>query len=127
MSASRLEELEIILLDLEGRFVEISKALVIAQGLIAERDEKINQAIEALGDLLRGHDEGCDCWHHQALNAVKAQGTSDSPEFEYRTTQGGRKTWDGEPDLTKEGWENRGWERFDFHEEIRWRRPLIKK
>lgn len=46
------------------------------------------------------------------------------PQYEYRTTQGPRKAWDGEPDLTKEGWEQVDFERFSYHEEKRWRRPL---
>lgn len=56
--------------------------------------------------------------------------TATADLYEYRTTSGGRKTWDGEPDLTTEGWEpdpDRGrpgesWERFDYHEERYWRR-----
>lgn len=61
------------------------------------------------------------------------------PHYEYATTEGPRKTWDegaslppadpatGETDLT---WErnvdagDRGWERFDVHEESYWRRLL---
>jgi hypothetical protein len=44
--------------------------------------------------------------------------------YEYRITHGQRKQWDGEPDLSKEGWEEyEPWERFDYHEERRWRRP----
>ena len=42
--------------------------------------------------------------------------------YEYMTTQGPRKAWDEEPDMSKEGWERIDWERFDLHEEIRWRR-----
>lgn len=50
------------------------------------------------------------------------------PDYEYRETDGARKAWDGEPDLTKEGWEFNEtpalghWERFDYHEVRRWRR-----
>lgn len=45
--------------------------------------------------------------------------------YAYETTRGGRKTWDGEPDLSKEGWEEyRPWERFDYHEERSWRRVV---
>lgn len=43
-------------------------------------------------------------------------------EYEYRTTSGPRKSWDQEPDLSKEGWEDIGFERFDYHEERYWRR-----
>lgn len=43
--------------------------------------------------------------------------------YEHRITTGPRKLWDGEPDLSKEGWEeHREWERFDHHEERYWRR-----
>lgn len=51
------------------------------------------------------------------------------PDYEYRTTEGPRKAWDCEPDLSAEGWEQNteqgrgGWERFDHHEEMYWRRP----
>jgi hypothetical protein len=45
--------------------------------------------------------------------------------YEERITEGQRKCWDGEPDLSKEGWEEyREWERFDYTEERYWRRPL---
>jgi len=49
------------------------------------------------------------------------------PDYEYRTTEGPRKAWDGEPDLSIERWEenvdlNEGWERFDYTEERYWRR-----
>jgi hypothetical protein len=45
--------------------------------------------------------------------------------YEHRITKGGRKTWDGEPHLDEEGWEEyQEWERFDYHEERYWRRPL---
>ncbi len=55
--------------------------------------------------------------------------TSAAPtRYEYRTTSGPRKSWDGEPDLTKEGWEPisgaDSWERFDYHEERYWRRAI---
>lgn len=43
-------------------------------------------------------------------------------EFEYTTTQGPRKAWDGSPDLCHEGWEPVRWDRFDYHEERIWRR-----
>jgi hypothetical protein len=49
----------------------------------------------------------------------------DEPIYEFCTTEGGRKTWDGEPDLAKEGWEEyQEWERFGYTEERYWRRPL---
>lgn len=44
------------------------------------------------------------------------------PDYEYRTTDGPRKAWTGEPDLTPEGWTKIAWERFDYHEEILWAR-----
>jgi len=52
------------------------------------------------------------------------------PDYEYKTTQGPRKAWDGEPDLSIEGWEenvdlNGGWERFDYHEERYWKRTRL--
>lgn len=48
------------------------------------------------------------------------------PEHEYRTTTGQRKAWDGQPDLSKEGWEEwKPWERFEYHEERYWRRKKI--
>lgn len=63
----------------------------------------------------------------EAIDA--AMGTADQPTvapvdpYEYRTTHGQRKCWDGEPDLSKEGWEEyKEWERFDYHEERYWRR-----
>ena len=53
------------------------------------------------------------------------------PDYEYRTTTGQRKCWDGDPDLTKEGWElnktasnQDAFERFEYHEEMHWRRAL---
>lgn len=49
------------------------------------------------------------------------------PCTEFRVTQGPRKAWDGEPDLSKEGWtEYREWERYDFYEERYWSRPIMK-
>lgn len=49
----------------------------------------------------------------------------DFDRYEYRTTEGQRKCWYGEPDLTEEGWEEYAeWERFDYTEERYWRRPL---
>ena len=45
--------------------------------------------------------------------------------YEYQTTEGQRKCWDGEPDLSEEGWEEWAeWERFEYTEERYWRRPL---
>lgn len=45
------------------------------------------------------------------------------PDYEYQITDGQRKCWDGEPDLSKEGWEEwKEWERFNYHEERYWRR-----
>ncbi len=46
---------------------------------------------------------------------------------EYHTTYGPRKSWDGEPDLTKEGWTETGWERLDYHEERYWEREVQGK
>lgn len=47
--------------------------------------------------------------------------------YEYKVTTGGRKTWDGEPDLSKEGWEEDGeWTRLDYHEERHWKRKKNK-
>jgi len=51
--------------------------------------------------------------------------TADFDRYHYRITTGQRKCWDGEPDLSEEGWEEWAeWERFDFTEERYWRRPL---
>lgn len=53
------------------------------------------------------------------------------PEWEYRTTEGQRKAWDGQPDLKVEGWEEWAppgaahWERWDFTETRTWRRRLL--
>ncbi len=51
------------------------------------------------------------------------------PDFEYKTTDGQRKTWDDADQAPDgEGWErnvdygDEGWERFDYHEESYWRR-----
>lgn len=51
------------------------------------------------------------------------------PSYEYATTQGPRKSWDGYDDPPEgDGWERNadvgrdGWERFDYHEESYWRR-----
>jgi len=33
--------------------------------------EVIEMQQEALEDLIRNHDDGCDCWHHQALSRPK--------------------------------------------------------
>jgi hypothetical protein len=50
---------------------------------------------------------------------------ADFDRYHYRITTGQRKCWDGEPDLSKEGWEEwADWERFDFTEERYWRKPL---
>lgn len=50
--------------------------------------------------------------------------------YEYQVTDGPRKCWDGEPDLSKEGWEEyKEWERFQYYEERYWRRkkePKVK-
>ena len=49
----------------------------------------------------------------------------DLDRYEYQTTEGQRKCWDGEPDLADEGWEEyKEWERFEYTEERYWRRPL---
>ncbi len=53
------------------------------------------------------------------------------PDYEYVTTQGGRKCWydsDVPPGEAGSGWERNthmgrdGWERFDYHEESYWMR-----
>lgn len=53
------------------------------------------------------------------------------PSYEYATTQGPQKSWDGYDDPPEgNGWERNidagrpgeGWERFDYHEESYWRR-----
>lgn len=55
------------------------------------------------------------------------------PDFDYATTDGPRKAFDGHPPAG-EGWErnveqgDQGWERFTYHEEAYWRRrkaPVI--
>ena len=49
----------------------------------------------------------------------------DYTRYQYRTTEGPRKCWDGDPDLSEEGWEEWAeWERFDYTEERYWRKPL---
>lgn len=54
-------------------------------------------------------------------------------EYEYETTTGPRKAWDGvDTPPQGEGWEldpdrgrpGRSWERFDYHEERYWRREV---
>lgn len=51
------------------------------------------------------------------------------PDYEYATTKCGRKAGPA-PEPEGEGWESNvdradgGWERFDFHEEQYWRRPI---
>lgn len=58
---------------------------------------------------------------HSILHRLEAH-----PDFEYATTKGPRKNWNGQvPE--GDGWEkntdkNGGWERFDFHEEEYYRR-----
>lgn len=50
--------------------------------------------------------------------------------YEYHMTTGPRQTWDGEPDLTIDGWERLAWQRFEHHEVQHWRRlkhPLPKE
>jgi hypothetical protein len=53
-----------------------------------------------------------------------------APAYEYRVTEGQRKAWDQEPDLSVEGWErdptvgDDGWQRHEFTETITWRRAL---
>lgn len=53
------------------------------------------------------------------------------PDYEYATTEGPRKSWDGYDDPPEgDGWERNvdagrpgeGWERFNYHEESYWRR-----
>jgi hypothetical protein len=53
-----------------------------------------------------------------------------NPAWDYATTSGQRKAWDGADDAPDgDGWErntargNDGWERFDYTEESYWRRP----
>lgn len=60
------------------------------------------------------------------------------PEWERATTTGPRKHWGQEametPPDDRPGWEldpERGrpgesWDRFDYHEEVYWRRPVVK-
>ena len=58
-----------------------------------------------------------------ALEGSRRTPAAPPDPYEYRTTDGPRKAWDGEPDLSKEGWEEyQEWERFDYHEERYWRR-----
>lgn len=51
------------------------------------------------------------------------------PDYEYATTSGPRKGWEPSPP-SGDGWTvNRyrgreGWERFEYHEEAYWMRPL---
>jgi len=54
------------------------------------------------------------------------------PDYEYATTKGQRKAWDVTPPEQEAGpaWEQNtdyhgGWERFEYHEEAYWRRPLL--
>lgn len=54
-----------------------------------------------------------------------------APGWEYETTTGPRKAWrDADVPPPGEGWEpnvevgHNGWERFEYHEESYWRRPL---
>ena len=68
-----------------------------------------------------------------ALLRRRALRARTEPAWEYATTTGPRKQWD-DPDRPPEGdgWEldySRGhpgeaWERFDYHEERYWKRPL---
>lgn len=54
------------------------------------------------------------------------------PDYEYATTKGQRKAWDVTPPEQGDGpvWEmnkdyHDGWERFEYHEEAYWRRPVL--
>lgn len=56
------------------------------------------------------------------------------PDYEYATTEGPRKSWDGYDDPPEgDGWERNvdagrpgeGWERFGYHEESYWRRLRV--
>ncbi len=57
----------------------------------------------------------------------------ENPQYEYATTTGPRKGWDNMDEPPEgEGWEldpdlgrpGESWDRFDYHEERYWRRPL---
>lgn len=49
--------------------------------------------------------------------------TLDFDKYDYLTTDGPRKCWDGEPEMSSEGWEEYAdWERFKYHEERYWRK-----
>lgn len=56
------------------------------------------------------------------------------PDYEYTTTECGRKQFDGDEYMVKDGWESNVyggdyhscWERFDYHEEHHWRRLKSK-
>ena len=61
-----------------------------------------------------------ECWLHAR---------SMHPDYEYKTTDGPRKSWDdADTPPHGDGWEDNedaglgGWERFDYHEEAYWRR-----
>ncbi len=60
------------------------------------------------------------------LCAEKVMGVNLEPydDYEYRTTEGQRKCWDGEPNLEADGWECTGWDRLEYTEERYWRRPI---
>lgn len=71
---------------------------------------------------------------HAEANKTEAQmhAEESNPDWEYETTTGPRKAWyDGDVPPEGEGWmpntyrgNGESWERFDYHEESYWMRPI---
>lgn len=99
---------------------------------------RVIDAADRLYGSIAEFPDGPECWqeHIESLDtALEAcPGTTanyharqrkleEDRRYECRTTDGPRKQWDGEPDLSREGWEEyQRWERFEYHEERYWRR-----
>jgi hypothetical protein len=110
------------------------------RALIAEAEAHIERAADSMPpgsvrrSMLRG--EGADdrlsllVRLTAALDSLFVKHDSSTEGWEYATTDGPRKSWDGGEPPEGDGWEqdySRGdvgqaWERFDYHEERYWRR-----
>jgi hypothetical protein len=118
--------------------------LAVEQGTALSSDEhiarhdpaRVLREVEAKRTILERH----DWWFNRPTETdAELHARCAHPDYEYETTEGGRKTWDyahvpplddqGGPDHTWErnldaGIPGEGWERFDYTEESYWRRRL---
>lgn len=103
-----------------------------------EADAHVARADAKVAEMQRAVDRAAEVFRNYAADDYTKRLESElhkrlaHPDYEYVTTKGPRKAWEVEPPEQEAGpaWEQNtdyhgGWERFEYHEEAYWRRPIL--